>query len=222
MSESNQLHGTRRSEGFTLIELLVVVALVAILSGLALASVKDMIQRARAARTVSDILVASKAVDQYVLDNGPLPDGDGTLASILPLLVPQYARTLPTADAWGNDFFYDQVVTSAKNDNSSGGAGGQQSWTICHVTGAESNAYETITVAQPSVLQAHLKHGDTLDECTGNEEDKDGSGSGAGYAYRIYSYGRDGVPDSDVVTGLYRGSDSDIVVENGMLIQWKF
>ena len=42
------------------------------------------------------------------------------------------------------------------------------------------------------------------------------------YAYRLFSYGRDGLPDSDVVTRLYRGSDSDIVIENGMLIQWKF
>ena len=42
------------------------------------------------------------------------------------------------------------------------------------------------------------------------------------YAYRVYSDGRDGLPDSDLVTGLYRGSDSDIVIENGMFIQWKF
>ena len=220
MPESTQHHGTRRSEGFTLIEVLVVVALVAVLSGLALVSVKDFLQRARAARTVSDMLVVSKAVEQYVLDNGPLPDADGSLTSILPLLVPQYARTLPTADAWGNDFFYEQILASAKNDNSSGGAGGQLSWTICHVTGSPDNPSVTITVAQPSVLNAHLKHGDSLGECSGPEEDE--SGTGGGDAYRIYSYGRDGQPDSDVVTGLYAGSDSDIVVENGMLIQWKF
>ncbi len=222
MHESTQLQRSRRSQGFTLIELLIVVALVAVLSGLALMSVKDMIQRARAARTVSDMLVVSKAIEQYVLDNGPLPDGDalGSLTSIMPLLVPQYARVLPTADAWGNEFFYEQILASAKNDNKNGGAGGQESWVICHVTGSPDNPNVTITVAQPSVLNAHLKHGDSLDECSGEEQDE--SGAGGDYAYRIYSYGRDGLPDSDLVTGLYGGSDSDIVVENGMLIQWKY
>ncbi len=157
-----------------------------------------------------------------MLDNGPLPEGDalGSLTSIMPLLVPQYARVLPTADAWGNEFFYEQILASARNDNANGGAGGQQSWVICHVTGSPNNPEETITVAEPSILQAHLNHGDSLGECSGVEEDE--SGAGGDYAYRIYSYGRDGLPDSDLVTGLYGGSDSDIVVENGMLIQWKF
>jgi hypothetical protein len=38
----------------------------------------------------------------------------------------------------------------------------------------------------------------------------------------VYSFGRDGTPDGDVVTGLYYGSSSDIVVENGMLVQWAY
>jgi hypothetical protein len=78
-------------------------------------------------------------------------------------------------------------------------------------------------VAQPSILQAHLHHGDSLGECGEDEEGaEDDSSTGSMLVYRVYSFGRDGIPDSDVVTGLYYGSSSDIVAENGMLVQWAF
>lgn len=39
---------------------------------------------------------------------------------------------------------------------------GQEKVTICHVTGSGSH---TITVANPAVVNAHLKHGDSIGEC---------------------------------------------------------
>ena len=77
-------------------------------------------------------------------------------------------------------------------------------------------------MALPSILAAHLRHGDSLGECEEEEEEEDGSGSGSLPVYRVYSFGRDGLPDGDAMTGLYYGSSSDIVAENGMLVQWAF
>jgi len=207
--------------GFTLIELLIVLAIVALLSGLVLASVKDSINQARAARTASDLLIVSNVIGQYALDHGAFPDKTlGPVTDVVPLVVPAYTKHLPTYDGWGHPLYYEQVAMSGKNDNTSGGAGGQESWVVCHRTYSPDNPYETITVAQPSILAAHLRHGDSLGECANENVDDDGMGQTP--VYRVYSYGRDGLPDGDRVSGLYYGSDSDIVVENGMLIQWLF
>jgi prepilin-type N-terminal cleavage/methylation domain-containing protein len=224
MKNSTQRHRTHHDQrGFTLIELLIVLGIVAILSAIGIASVKDVLNRARAARTASDLLIVSNVIEQYTLDNGSFPDVDGLgpVSQIEHLVVPRYTGHLPTTDGWGNVIFYERIVASGKNDNSSGGAGGQESWVVCHRTESELNPEETITVAQPSILQAHLRHGDSLGECA-DEPEEEADGMGTRPLYRVYSYGRDGLPDGDTVTGLYYGSSSDIVVENGMLVQWAF
>jgi len=221
-TQSHRNHGDQR--GFTLIELLIVLGIVAILSAIGITSVKDVLNRARAARTASDLLIVSNVIEQYTIDNGGFPDVDGLgpVSQIEHLVVPAYTGHLPTTDGWGHVIFYERVVASGKNDNSSGGAGGQESWVICHRTMSATNPENTITVAKPSIFQAHLRHGDSLGKCADEPEEEEEDGMGTRPLYRVYSYGRDGLPDGDMVTGLYYGSSSDIVVENGMLIQWAF
>lgn len=60
MHKSTQRKRSQGSAGFTLIEVLVVVGIAAVLAGLALTSVRDVIQRARAADRLDDIRHSSR------------------------------------------------------------------------------------------------------------------------------------------------------------------
>ena len=224
-------------EGFTFIETLVALSIIAILATLAITGITDAIDRAKAARTFSDMLVVSKAIDRYMIDFGEIPnsEGIGPVSDLEPILVPQYVRHLPKTDGWSNTMYYEEVVASAKQDNNDGsGIGdtegedppdvsknqgkGQSKWTVCHITPSPG---VTIEVAVPSVLQAHLDHGDYLGECGAPFGDDDTEPPQV-VSYRVYSFGSDGLPDSDTVTGLYFDTSSDIVVQNGAFIQWKY
>ena len=60
----------RGDRGFSLLEVLVVLGIISILSAIGIVSVKDTLNQARAARTVSDLLIVSNVVEQYALDHG--------------------------------------------------------------------------------------------------------------------------------------------------------
>lgn len=78
-----------KKKGFTLIELLVVVAIIGILTSMALVALSDARQRARDARRVSDIRQIMTALELYYLDYSRYP----TTAS--------QALTDKTLTAWG-------------------------------------------------------------------------------------------------------------------------
>lgn len=66
------------SKGFTLIELLVVVAIIGLLSSVALASLNTAREKSRDARRMSDLRQIQRAMEFYYDDNGHYPrEGDG-------------------------------------------------------------------------------------------------------------------------------------------------
>jgi general secretion pathway protein G len=76
-------------QGFTLIELIVVMAIVALLSSIAVPRYVDGIERAREATLRSTLATVRDAIDQFAADRGRYPD---TLAE---LVRARYLRELP-------------------------------------------------------------------------------------------------------------------------------
>ena len=67
---------TRRSAGFTLFELVIVISIMMVLAGVLVPVVGDRLARARDARRMQDLKTVVAAIDNYLYDNGVLPDHD--------------------------------------------------------------------------------------------------------------------------------------------------
>jgi prepilin-type N-terminal cleavage/methylation domain-containing protein len=66
----------RGRRGFTLIELVIVVAIMVTLAGVIVPVVGDRLKRARDARRLQDLKTVVGAIDNYLYDNGVLPNHD--------------------------------------------------------------------------------------------------------------------------------------------------
>jgi type II secretion system protein G len=86
-------------KGFTLIELLVVIAIIGILSTLAVISLNNARQKAKDAKTVSDIKSIQTALELYYNDFNSYPFAAGT-------------GVLPTSIASGTQVYMQQVPLS--------------------------------------------------------------------------------------------------------------
>ena len=88
--------------GFTLIELLIVVAVVGIVSAMAIPAFMHSLQVARQKKTLADIRTIAVSITIYNNDTGNYPVmADGTAADIEPLI-----GIIPTTDGWGQSFRY--------------------------------------------------------------------------------------------------------------------
>lgn len=64
---------TKRTEGFTTLEIMIVVAIIGLLSGLALPSFIKARNRAQNTRFISELRVATDAFEQYAMQSGDYP-----------------------------------------------------------------------------------------------------------------------------------------------------
>ena len=89
-----------RRKGFTLIELLVVVAIIGILTAVALPNLAKTPKRAREAALKQDLYTFRTCIDQYFADKGKYPE------SLQVLVAERYIRKIPvdpftkSADTW--------------------------------------------------------------------------------------------------------------------------
>jgi|GEM_PF-6262428 len=68
--------GARATDGFTLVELVVVISILTILAGVMIPALGGRAARARDGRRLQDIQTLVRALDEYLLDTGALPEHD--------------------------------------------------------------------------------------------------------------------------------------------------
>jgi type II secretion system protein G len=102
---------SRRERGFTLIELLIVVAIIALISAIAMVAYFTAIDRARQKRTVSDMRNIASAWEQrasemqsYAVAGYTFPETETTYDQLSDALMPTYTRTVTRLDGWGNPY----------------------------------------------------------------------------------------------------------------------
>jgi len=89
----------REQGGFSLIELLIVVAIIGIISTIAVPQLLDAIDRGRQRRTMADMRNIATANGTYRVDKG-------VYAPALKDLAPDYMQIVVDKDAWGTGFAY--------------------------------------------------------------------------------------------------------------------
>ena len=86
-------------QGFTLIELLVVVAIIALLSSIALVSLQNSRQKSRDTRRLADMATMNSALELFHADNKGYPgSGGGVPVGLTPSYASTVATAPPTAD----------------------------------------------------------------------------------------------------------------------------
>jgi general secretion pathway protein G len=128
----------RKEQGFTLPELLMVVAIIAILSAIAIPNLLSALNRSKQKRTLADIRAIATAWEARATDIGkynaagvadgislPIPMDD--LSNVL---TPTYIKALPTKDGWGRqysaftDFAFNDATVANRYAIVSGGRDG--------------------------------------------------------------------------------------------------
>lgn len=99
-------------KGFTLIEILVVIAIIAVLTGIGLASFQGAQAKARDAKRKGDLKAVATALQALYNDNQkfPNPTGDQNLSSYTPL-TSNYIKSVPTDPLSGNPVYCINIST---------------------------------------------------------------------------------------------------------------
>ncbi len=90
--------------GFTLIELLIVVAIIGIISAVAIPNLMNAIDKAKQKRTMGDQRGISTAIEAYSTDNARYPLNISSWSVMKPHLNPHFIREPPDNDGWNNDW----------------------------------------------------------------------------------------------------------------------
>ena len=95
-----------RHHGYTLIELLIVIAIIGLVSAVAIPNLMNAINRARQKRTMADMRGISEAIEMYHTDHSFFPEYNGVSADVLRGDLYIYVRQFNGSDGWNNPFFY--------------------------------------------------------------------------------------------------------------------
>jgi prepilin-type N-terminal cleavage/methylation domain-containing protein len=145
--------------GFTLTELMVVIVIVGILSAVALPQIFGVTAKAKATELVITFSAFKKVTQAHVELFGEVPTSIESAGMEL---------TNGSFFDFSQNLEGELVALPSLKKKSVSGGNGQSKTTICHKAGASKSV--TITVANPSIVQAHLDHGDGVGEC--DEPDK--------------------------------------------------
>ena len=96
----------RSDHGFTLIELLIVVAIIALISMVAIPHMIGAMDKGKQAATVANIRQLNNALDVYAIEHNHYPKVE-SIGALAELLDGDYLRSTPVVDGWGNPLVYE-------------------------------------------------------------------------------------------------------------------
>jgi type II secretion system protein G len=112
--QSGRRHSRNGRGGFTLIELLVVVAVIGIISAIAMPNLMNSLDKAKQKKTMSDARSIGVAVEAYATDTARYPLSAGSWAALKPSIDPYFIKAPPDTDGWSNSW---DAATTAAGDN---------------------------------------------------------------------------------------------------------
>ena len=99
--------------GFTLIELLIVVAIIGLISSIAVVNLLNAVDKGKQKRTMADLRTIGAAVEAYGTDNARYPTGVTTWPAMKSYLNPHFMKAPPDTDGWMNGW---EVTSESGND----------------------------------------------------------------------------------------------------------
>ncbi len=92
--------------GFTLVELLIVVAVIGIISAIAIINLQGALEKSRQRKTMAAIRELGTAIQTYDADLSHFPRGGITASELSTALSGVTFKRVDTQDGWGNDMIY--------------------------------------------------------------------------------------------------------------------
>ena len=138
---------TGRQNGFTLIELLIVVAIVGLITAIAIPNLLNAIDRGKQKRTMADVRSLATAAEAYAVDFTLYPVVTN-VADLAAAVEPLYINSSTRRDGWGRDF----VVDSDGLDYTIG-SGGKDGGSLNFVGGPTGNFDDAIIYMNGQFIQ---------------------------------------------------------------------
>ena len=88
----------RDHKGFTLVELLVVVAIIGVISSIAVGNLVNALDKGKQKRTMSDLHSIGEAIEAYHIDHASYPLGVTDWATLQGFISPFFIKAPPSAD----------------------------------------------------------------------------------------------------------------------------